>query len=687
MGEYTVVGQLRAYAKMIFGVLLALAVGFFLQSIFLGVLTFAILFFIPFLNEEDEEKTNGIIFSIIMGLLLFYAFGVFPISWADGLGIDLGITVGPWQVTSLSFLIVGCVFKGVMLSSPKAKAGSVSISRSSEATFDLVLTILLIGIFIWNIVALGPWNWNFAALIFVTIWLITFLSGTFGGIQTKQTVGVIMIILSFLIYTLGIGSNVVGEAAFGQWWPQVKDFGKQTLVPIKDAFKNMFQSFKDAINLLLCPTCAVRDIVQGIYTNPSGKGKIGSFGLEFEELAVPEGKITLGRPFSITTSLKNVGAKDATNIDFNVFVSGATGQELGINTTKPTGPIETYKKLTVEDAKQQVIVGNLFCSSIKERELVKNYIAPVKAVAEYDYRMDSSLSVEFIKSAERERLLKDKKLERKKGRSEMTTSPLALSLAIDIDQPIEENTRFYLGIEAKSQEKDGKAKDVRVKIVLPKELDARKVDLTGGSNNSAVLGTDVTIDPNLNSLTWLVGSLGEEESKKIFLDFKPFEISTPTKTFVITADAVFRFEKWRELSAKFEFGGFCCPGIEEDKACQAGSRCDYRSGETVGRCVPVAQPIESPKSSAELKGRIGYCKKQVEETQNQATGVKKCDKGEGGCDVSFGSSGSILLFPNCNSNLECRNLKDAGLDLYVCCDSTSTNQDCVNTYNEWMRTP
>ncbi len=757
MGRYTTVGLINAWIRAVFGILIGVSIYFLLNSIFLGVMAMAILFFLPIGNERLEQRINSGWFAFVMYLLLLFAFydgGVL------GLGIDLGAGTASTVSTGIIAGVLGVLVLALFLYSLFGHAKRSWMKRtfvpSSNRGKNIAATITII-IFIIFILFSAPWNWSFSAIIFVTIWFVAILSGMLGGIEAKQTVGIILLIISFFIYTFGVGSDQVGAAAFGDtWWPSVKDFGKQTLEPIVDSFKNMFKSFKEAIDMLTCPTCAARDIVDSIYANPASGGKVGSFGLEFEELTVPDGKLNLGRPFSVTMSLKNQGAKDAENVNLDLLVSKTDYEKGGwILEDDDKKAFEDSKKLgdlPVEDANQFVVVGELTCDGLKKTGIAesstlkkiaegvegatdtvkdfdysksigsyetKNYIVPVKGVANYNYKMDSQLSVEFISTKERERLVKEKKLERKKVKGTMTTSPLAVSLSMDMDQPVIEGTRFYVGLGVKLQEKSAASGPVKIKVRFPKGWVKSLTKVTGAKCEKEMKNcgktADITVEGGWNSVNdentmkafyshivsenkdAFVGFGKElaiykkviedgketdvielivykitEDAYQIFFDF-PTHVTAlngkPTETFVMTAESEFSAIKWREVSAKFEFGGFCCKGISG--ACLKNQECNAESDEAPGNCVATSQPV----SDIVKFGEIGYCKGMTEQNRNVAV----CGYGYGECENNY----CIEKDPSDNINLKCRPLDVNGVTVKVCCKDVDSNEaDCKTEFEK-----
>ena len=737
MGNYTTVGLPKAIVKSVFGLLLALGIYSVLNSLFLGFLAAAVLCFIPLPDQKAERKWNLAIFGVLMYIILMAAF--------SGLGLDIGVKVpGYIAAVFLAVLVFFSALRGFEFV-PKIGKAIVVYAFPRKSWLKLILNLIVISSFVGLILSLSPWNWNLSTITFVAVWFVAFFAGTFGDLETRQTIGVIMIIISFLLYTFGVGSDAVGSAAFGQWWPPVKEFGKQIFDPLKDTVTTMYKSFKDSMQLLLCPTCVARDVLAGIYNNPTGKGKTGAFGLEFEEFGVPDGVVELGRPFSVNLALKNQGAQDASATELKVFIGGANMKDFEPVSDQNKSPwIQVandylYKftptsKIPQEDVKQITLVGDLTCTNLAKTSVVNPVSAlekigravtpadpldykvnathmPVRAEATYRYSSESQLSLEFISKAERERLLKEKKLERKKQRSTSTTSPILLSMSVDIDQPIEEETRFYLGVEARAQEKDGETVgETTIEINLPEEFVKatnanKKITFTGASNKEGSSQDWYVFEKEKAKVVWhimtpLEGNQNVNGStKKLFIDV-PSEIvklgSTPTKTFAITAKADFTFKKTTEKLVKFEFGGFCCANKKIQGQCAGNVECKAlddkdKTGDALGTCTGgEVSTIKLEKRPP--KGSTNYCEKKAQPSGE----LEKCGKFAGECTLSSSPANSLCANPvGSGETLRCSQVSvtigETPQNKNVCCnvkaDGSVDTMDCAIGYLKWLGDP
>ncbi len=595
---YTAQEFIRAWSRSIFGVIIGIMFWWIFDSLFLGFLTIAFFFFIPSQNSDSERRANRILFGGLMVILLFLAFS------GSGLGLDI------------------------------LPAGVES-----------------------NLNYLAPWTWSGSAIIFLGIWIISFLSGVLGGIQARQGVGIAMIIISFLMFTFGVGSNQVGSAAFGDWWPQVKSWSSNVFGPIKASLSNAWSSLQKAWGLFTDPFGAARDIIDGIYKNPTGKGKVGSYGVEIEELSISDSKLLLGKPFSISLNLKNQGATQADNLELNLYIDNTSGSVFGVS-----GLPLIYPKLEQEEIQPETFIGNVLCSAVRSRNLKLDYIIPIRAELDYQYSMQSSLNVEVISSEEWDRLIKAGKLPKKKVKSEMTSSPVSLVISLDMDQPIKENTRFFIGVEAKNKESDGIAENVVVEIDMPDEFVFTQQGIT-------YVGDKPPQITQTGEIIWTIDRL-DEEGERIFIDFTAgpgVSIDVAERTFTIDASADFDFKKWKEISKKFEFGGFCCTDVSG--VCPANEQCvALPGGQDLGRCTAGGSTGQT--TYLDLKGLPGFCQAQIDETSTL------CDIGQGGCDTNSQCLGTPIP-------LECRDV-GAQRGAKVCCSPGDTPEACLAQYNEWL---
>ncbi len=256
----------RLWFQSIFGLFIAFQFFWIFNSLFLGLLAAAFLFFIPFYKEKDI--TNTMIFAILMIAALYMAFNA---PGASGLGLDMG---GP---------------------------------------------------------LFAPWTWNTNAIIFITVWVISMLVGLTSPIESRKSVGVLMILVSFFIFATGPGLQETGSAFFGQWWPTVYSTSSEIFGPLGDIFSGIINTFSTGLRMITNPQEFAQDIISGVYVRDPETGIAGAYGVEIESLRTTP--IYVEQPFNVIMKISNKGAYPAKNIKASISLGeGAPTQTESIKT-------------------------------------------------------------------------------------------------------------------------------------------------------------------------------------------------------------------------------------------------------------------------------------------------------------------------------------------------------------------
>ncbi|MEM5812364.1 MAG: hypothetical protein QW286_01470, partial [Candidatus Aenigmatarchaeota archaeon] len=339
MPGYDFENLIKAWSKSAFGLFVGLAFLYAFNSWFLCVLAWAFLFFIPFTNRNAENTINRMVFGIVMGILLFWAFGFgdSPI----GLGLDLGVSgVVPYLGIVVFF---GAAF-------------FIGISFWNKNSIFLLIGV---GLIFLSMLMMEPWKWNTSAIIFTGIWLFGLVSGLASDIESRTTTGIFIIIGSFIIYAIGVGSQDVGVAFFGEWWPTVHNYASSVFQPLGNAWSQLSGTIGNAWMLLTNPVGYATMLMNGSYAyNPVGQ--TGAYGLEITSFEVTP--VLIEQPFMITANIKNSGGYDAQNVEieissgFNAPMSSSGSRikisELGINTDKCKNNDKDYRCVYYFDEKQ-----------------------------------------------------------------------------------------------------------------------------------------------------------------------------------------------------------------------------------------------------------------------------------------------------------------------------------------------
>lgn len=273
--KYAVTGRsiTRLWFKSLFGLFIAFEFFWIFNSVFLGLLAAAFLFFIPMYKEKDI--TNTMMFAVIMIIALYMAFNS---PGTSGLGLDMG----------------GSLFT--------------------------------------------PWEWNTNAIIFVAVWIISMLVGLTSPIESRQSVGVLMILISFVIFASGTGMQEAGSAFFGQWWPTVYSASSEIFGPLGEIFAGIMNTFSTGLQMITNPQQFAQDIVSGVYVRDSETGLAGAYGVEMDSLRTTP--IYVEQPFNVIMKLNNKGAYPAKSVRASISLGeGAPTQTESIKT-------EMFRSLT-----------------------------------------------------------------------------------------------------------------------------------------------------------------------------------------------------------------------------------------------------------------------------------------------------------------------------------------------------
>jgi len=560
-----------------------------------------------------------------MMLLLVFAFFQSE-TLGLGLEIDLGNTV--WGETeegsantvsstiAVFVLLLAMLIRGIMSLAPSRGAEE---PKTMKWIIDVVIYFLIVGLFIY----LQVWEWSTASIIFIGIWIMAFISGSAGDQDSRQTIGVILIVASFVIFSMGIGTQIVGEAFFGQWFPTVYQGIASVTGPLADIFDEFGAGFRNAFLLITNPTEYAQSIMNGSYQKDPDTGVAGAYGVEIMETKLTP--IYAEQPYQALIKIQNKGAFTAKNVMIKLMLGEkAPTDKDALNIMYDTATLdETLRffsedkdgdtKITEKDVKCEAKECSQSMDFEKDNELTKidlrqvffkssgikckdvvaykmmTKFLPLQARVEYDYSIDSSIELEFISKAEWDRLVKEGTIQTQvKKPAQLKNAPVRLNLDT-LEQPVREGTDHFIGIHLDSSKKNGKISgllDEGIVVEFPTMLGAPicSPEPVGGH---PVVVNDVLQDKRSEGgvlrLEWKEEDVKEKGGLHgnylIYcnlpgLDFEKKEISGPYQTFIIKASASYAFVETKGfLPGKMEFGGIrCCDGDELE--CLAGQICN-----------------------------------------------------------------------------------------------------------------
>jgi len=633
----------------------------------------------------------------------------------------LGVLVIPWFIFGQIF---GSPLLGIMaflfFAIPPIRVGGEAekIERSMAAQIwkpifmvGMLFVLMMSGVLGFNIFGGGgAWaGWELTgtlSYIFIYVWVVAFLAGIFSSPESLPAMGAIILIVTTVLFGLGPGSQNVGIALFGQWWPTVHNTVSEFTKPLGNIFSQLSQTFGQTLFMLTNPMGFARQITEGTYVeNPTGL--TGAYGLEIDNFDVDN--IYVGEPFSIRFELSNKGSFDARNVFVEIWSSTdkftikdhtSTSDEAGVIELKEyekpekvnyvnwykylypgayeTPPKPLLGKIRKQDIKPIFLLANMSCEGQKEvmkklgittaagANLRDKYIS-FQTRLKYEYDVYSNLQIEIISQQEWDSRTRSGLLQRGQKLSRISTAPAKLSIG-SMDQPIREDLPMFIGFNLSSAEgrhsKLGKAK---VTLAIPKAFKDKNPTMTCTEKRNAY---KERTEGDSWIITW---ELEDDEPKSVFCYMKAPDIGdAPSKTFTVSANATYVFERWESKDTLINFRDSCERGETEN----VGSTSTEEG--TVGtQAVDPAAP-----------GGRNFCENRRKTNGNG----NKCLLGMGGCKSDVDC---------CRENQECIGHETHGFGLYdeeaksrlscvsgvnngVCCFGSDINK-CQAAYDEWIR--
>lgn len=425
----------------------------------------------------------------------------------------------------------------------------------------------------------APWEWNTSAVIFLTIWIISMITGLGGDLRSRQSIGAVMIIISFVFFAMGPGGQAVGEATFGPWWPTVHEYGTMVFGPLGDALSSITNIFRDSFMMLTDPVGYATRLMNGTYaSNPLGS--TGALGIEITDLTLSP--VYPEIPFYLTAMMANKGSFDAENVkvQFSVNFKGIEADDIGIKEEDITQYLdgednyETAKFIREYQEQFTFSSEGLGCDIIESKGLRGKYL-PLRVNVTYNYQSDSEVNIEFMSQNEWERLAKENRLNQELVfiKSQYSSAPVMFPIGTPgIKNPILVGKGFHIGMRLESAKGEvsngGYSIKSAEKVILEYPADL-VLDDNGCSPKPSSGPLKKDGDGQTMVITWENMGHGAKVFYCVFKGLEKTKLSGPTKTYVIRAHADYVFETWKEKDMKIEFGGKCC----SDDDCLAGQEC------------------------------------------------------------------------------------------------------------------
>jgi hypothetical protein len=558
---------------------------------------------------------------------------------------------------------------------------------------------------------------------FIYFVIVTGIAGFFSPAQARPGIGFIMLGAASIIYGIGPGQQEMMSTFFGPYWPQIQNSFESITKPIGDAFGSLSETFSNGFFLLTNPVGYATQLMNGTHTtNPYGDS--GALGVEITDFTISQ--IYVGQPYFITGTVMNKGAFNAENVELilsldedlapqkhsNIIHRGEwadrmDASNLGLVTGdgKEACRIEDEKcrimleegKFYTQDMKQEIFSSNgINCTTVNTFDLRKMAI-PLEIEVSYGYEVDSKLEVEFISNSEWERLTRLEQLQLRDVTSESSTSPVLLNLGTaGLKNPIKADQAFHIGINLDSDQRDGDIERIEyIEISVPSDFVPQGSCSPGGEDGMKEITDENDIkyykDSGEDTTIYGIYGLGAAKAKIMFCPFQALgDISSPTKTFIVTAHAKYRFTSQESKSTRLQFGGYCC---SEDDCTENQQCCSYGDG---AYCIDKDVECEGGAlTNNDVTQLEGYCTKRLDSSQYYRSEGFGCLFGMGGCDnpSECAPHGTDILDDDSlwiNSgnglpimeSMACKEIDR--YDIKACCYISSSDEYCKSAFERWM---
>ncbi|MBL7206105.1 MAG: MFS transporter [Candidatus Aenigmarchaeota archaeon] len=486
---------------------------------------------------------------------------------------------------------------------------------------------------------IGGVGWELTGLLkgfFLYFWFVTFVAGFFAPTENRAEVGMLMLGAATVIYAFGPGTQEVGGAILGDWFPTVYTGFSDVFKPLAELFTGFGGMFGTGWKLLTNPVGYAQQMMNGSYATDSDTGLAGAYGIEITSFRTS--LIYVCRPYTVSLKLDNKGAFDAEEVSIRISSplhydpSWAPGDETYINIGQLgfvddteleiachntnigdddfrrgtpgycEQPLQTPDRNLNKLASTEVFfpaTDMIDCATTLSTNLREKFI-PLTAVVMYKYKIDSSFEIEFMGRDEWDRRTREGIVSVAKKAATLTNAPVRLNIDTQ-EQPITEGMPFSVDINlAGAQGNKGNITDMKfIELEFPGEF---LENVPGFSHEN-----DCYPAPRKdgNKLVWDKAAFSQ--LKGVYVASCYFkqgltDLEVPSKTFVLRGNANYTYQRIDTKSTKLEFGGIkCCSEKSfwtrlassfkgKDVDCPRGEtpECDFNTFSCGGLACPVS---------------------------------------------------------------------------------------------------
>ncbi|MEE9406158.1 MAG: hypothetical protein V3V26_02010, partial [Candidatus Aenigmarchaeota archaeon] len=475
---YTGMNYAKAVARAVMGVFLAFVIagnldwGLFLIAI-------AAFVFIPLPNENWDRTVNMFLTGAILILILLW-FHPFELSFGAAGGWEqFGTVIG--AICFAVAMVLGALRLAVGFGGRREAELAIAAGNPPPPPpiSHIGMTLMLVGSGLFMLLFLlfmQPWNWPFWTILFFAGWAIAMVGGLGGSAtgnwSTKAATGIVLLVITLLIFTAGPGTQQIGSAFFGQLWPDVYTMGGQIFGPIGAIFGQVQTQLGGGLEMLTNPTAFAQRIMNGSYQRDPSTGLAGAYGVEMEEIRITP--IYIQQPYQMIIKLNNRGAYDAKGISVKLSPGekapkGMDMEAMGI--LQPEQKVRDMPKGYIE----QVIYPKgtdtavISCENYNSYNLYEKSLI-YKTEITYNYSIDSSMGLEFISEDEWSRLASEgRAITTRKKPATLKNAPVQLNIDT-LEQPIREDTGHFIGLTLTPSQTGGKITDASIHLEMPYAL-------------------------------------------------------------------------------------------------------------------------------------------------------------------------------------------------------------------------
>lgn len=244
-----------------------------------------------------------------------------------------GYLTAPLTLMSAAFFITIPVHKedeegGVVTVNIGKRASSElrSLELLIFSFFMITSLLLMLGVSAFGFSGMGALGDvsadNVMVVLFVSVWIMSFITGWTAGPASRPYVGIIMILISFFAFSTTY-TNTVGTSIFGYWWPQIDSAANSVIAPMSSALTVTQTGLGDAWEIMTCPTCFfTRKDQEELAVKSVSEGSKNSIeATSFEVRQSIEGRFNPEEPLIGTAEIENKGEFNAKYVKLDIWAS------------------------------------------------------------------------------------------------------------------------------------------------------------------------------------------------------------------------------------------------------------------------------------------------------------------------------------------------------------------------------